>query len=315
MKKSTLLLVASVAALSGIQHAGAVTGVALGNVPVSGAQVLVPFDTNDLTVPSGAPVLLGAITGGETIVDVDYYPVTGQLFGVSSIGSVFIFDLAAGTATRDVAASVGLSGATNIDFNPSADRLRVFTSTNGTFRYSPTANTNGAGRPAGFVTNDGTLTFAAGAGTPNIGGNAYNNNVDGTPATTLFSIDIATDTLYTNTSAPAPAAAGNFSVLSNPFALTLNGTAVDFGVGNVDNVGFDIAQDGTAYVSNGNSIYTVDLTTGALTPVGTASAALATFNSFAITAVPEPGTNALLGVGLAALAAGWLRRRRVATTA
>jgi hypothetical protein len=74
--------------------------------------------------------------------------------------------------------------------------------------------------------------------------------------------------------------------------------------------GFDVFSlfgGNTAYLSSGNNLYTLNLTTAALTSVGTFSGGA--LRDIAV--VPEPSTYALLGLG--ALAASFrLRPRRPA---
>lgn len=85
-------------------------------------------------------------------------------------------------------------------------------------------------------------------------------------------------------------------------------------------MGFDIGSvSGTAYLQTAetsgtqDNLYTVDLGTGAATLVGAIGPS--TLNTFGISAqaVPEPGTYALLGMGL--LGGAWLLRGRRATRA
>ena len=244
-------------------------------------QMIAPFDTTQLTAPT-AFTLTGFQAGDTRLVDIDFYPVNGVLYGLAASGNLYRITTSgpnAGQVNLAVTPTAPASGspiadATNIDFNPAADRLRIFANGAGgatrTLRLTPNVFDN-AGLVAGVTTDDGTLTFASGGAAGDlIGGNAYSNNVNGTASTTLFSIDLTTDNLLVN-STPAGGAAGSFSQLDLRGPLTLNGTRVDFGVGGVDNVGFDIAPGGTAYVSNGNTFYTVDLNTGALTLLGTVS--------------------------------------------
>ncbi len=78
----------------------------------------------------------------------------------------------------------------------------------------------------------------------------------------------------------------------------------NLGLNVVDRVGFDISSIGTNFVTNGNDLYTINLTTGALTPIGTIGGSL----SVATIAVVVPGpASAALGAMGALFAA---RRRR-----
>jgi Ca2+-binding RTX toxin-like protein len=198
-----------------------------------------------------------AITGlqpGETIVGIDVRPATGQLYGVGSTSRVYVIDPVTGAATAVGAGpfSPTLSGtAFGVDFNPVVDRIRVVSNTGQNLRLNPD---NGA-----VAGNDSTLN---GSATTAVGA-AYANNVAGSTTTTLYDIDAVADQL----------------VIQNP---PNNGTLVvvgaGLGVNTDDRVGFDIATVGgvnSAYAALNpvgsvvSGLYTVDLTTGAATLVGT----------------------------------------------
>jgi hypothetical protein len=170
----------------------------------------------------------------------------------------------------------------------------VFSGGDANYRITPSLICAGpTGALAGSVSVDGTLAYAGGAPNPNLVGNAYINNFDGTAATTLFSIDADTDMLVIHSGAP------QFSMLANVGPLGVN-------VGNL--VGFDVSGfSNIAFVSNGNTLYTANLASGALTAVGNigspAGGPLVT--TIAATAVPEPATL----VGLLATAGLLVRRR------
>ncbi len=249
-------------------------------VPPNQIQVIAPFDTTQLSSTPTFYQLSGFVEGDSRLVDIDYYPVNGVLYGMAASGNLYYI-----ITSGDKAGQMGLAAtpsapasgspivnATNIDFNPAADRLRVYASgANGatrTLRLTPNVFDN-AGLTSAATTDDGTLTFNTGGTAGDlIGGNAYTNNFNGTTATALFSIDLTTDNLLVN-STPAGGAAGSFGQLDLRAPLTLNGTKVDFGVNGNDNVGFDISPSSVAYLSNGNTFYTVDLNSGALTLLGT----------------------------------------------
>jgi hypothetical protein len=146
------------------------------------------------------------------------------------------------------------------DFNPTVDRVRIMSDSGQNFRAHPDTGA--------VVLVDTSLAYAvgdAGAGSiPAVASCAYTNSVTPAPlTTTLYDIDSARDTLV---------------VQNPPNNGTLN-TVGALGVDSTSVAGFDISgASGTAYASlvtklkRGNtlraSLYTINLTTGAATPVG-----------------------------------------------
>ena len=229
------------------------------------------------------------ITGlnvGETVLGVDSRPANGLLYGVTTQNRLVTINATTGAATSPLLLTAdpadltspftALSGtAFGVDFNPVPDRLRVVSDTNQNLRINVTN---------GFVTTDTDITPVA----ADIVASAYLNDFAGATATTLYDLDAATETLFTQ----------------NP---PNNGTLVSVGsVGpNLDvtpSSGFDIVTTGggltprvdTAYATLVNTttsltgLYTINLTTGAATLVGTI------------------GTGALPVRGLAVIPAGTL---------
>lgn len=277
-------LVAGIAAstLGGIASAELTVG-------LTSTSQLVSFDT---AAPGSILLTSPAITGlsqGDSIVDIDYYPVNGLLHGIGSSGTLYRIDRATGAAVVDAIPQTSMGVAQDMDFNPSADRLRVFSAGDANFRITPSVGTGGSnGANIGLVTADGTLAFAGGTPNPNLVGAAYINNFDGTATTTLYSIDADLNALIIHSGAP------QFSTLAQVGAL-----GVDVG----QNVGFDVSISGVAFVSNGNSLFTINLATGALSSIGTIGGGL---NVTTIAVVPAPA-----GAGLLAFAGlACLRRRR-----
>jgi hypothetical protein len=148
-----------------------------------------------------------------------------------------------------------------------------------------------------------------GAGqTPVFNAVAYTNS-DDDPATgtTLYGVDASRGVL------------GLIGLPNGGAGVTTVGTGL--GLGGAMVTGFDIVTVGTAnfaflttagMMGAPSQLYSVNLTTGTASLVGTVGTANAGLNvqAFAIATVPEPGTWALLGTGLAALAGVARRRRR-----
>jgi hypothetical protein len=212
------------------------------------------------------------ITGigiNETIRGIDYRPSTGEVYLVTALtGSVnnslartYVIDTSLGTTGRVGVTAAAVPGwadvAGDAGINPVADRVRVVSVTDENFRLNPNS-----GALAG---DDANLSPAA---TTAAIGVAYDRNVAGSTATTAYLIDRHDSQLAIVggiDSTPSP----NGGVVTDrgPLGITLSASS---------DGGFDISgATGTAYAVLTDSadmltsLYTVNLTTGALTKVGT----------------------------------------------
>jgi hypothetical protein len=255
-----------------------------------------------LTIDSATPGIISNtvnITGlgaGVTLQGIDFRPANGQLYGLGTttagLGSLFTINTTTGAATLVNSIDTALLGTSfGFDFNPTTDRIRVTSDLDQNLRLNPAT-------AAAIV--DGTLNPSDVA----IVGSAYTNSFAGSATTSLYGIDRLT---------------GQLMISTNPNAGTMASVG-SLGVSFSDLVGFDIAWPGnTAYASftpatgGGSSLYTINLTTGAATLIGTIGNGNQVIRGLAVpigtdTTVPEPTTFALGGLGLLAMAL--FRRRR-----
>ena len=66
------------------------------------------------------------LTGGESLVGIDFRPANGALYGITDQGRIYTIAPATGAATLASTSSTLPNGASfGVDFNPVADRLRV----------------------------------------------------------------------------------------------------------------------------------------------------------------------------------------------
>jgi len=204
-----------------------------------------------------------AITGlmaGETVVGIDARVNTimagksGLLYGLTNLGNLYTIDTSTGEATGKLpltadsvdttAPFIGLVGtAFGVDFNPTVDRLRVVSNTGQNLRIDV---------DKGFVTTDKAIDLAG--STPSISGIAYTNSFSGASSATgtkLYDLDSTSNNLYEQ-------------IPPNEGVLVLKGAT---GLTLVSSTGMDIAGgDNMVLAVNGNSLYRINLSSGAATP-------------------------------------------------
>ncbi len=260
------------------QKATAPTGPAVAEViyAVTTANSLIRFDSSS----PGTILTIGAITGlqgGETILGIDFRPASRQLFGLGSTSRLYTINVTTGAATVVGTQFTTLLNGTAFgwDFNPTVDRLRVTSQADQNMRLNP--------NNAAIAGIDSTLAYAAldanAGANPNIVGNAYTNNFVGATTTTLYDIDSNLDILTTQ---------------NPPNNGTLN-TVGPLGFNTSDLVGFDISRASsiafaslTAPAAATSSLFTINLTTGAATLVGTIGGGV-TIQGIAVAPVAQAG--------------------------
>jgi len=281
---STALAAAGLFALAGLASGEVIYG-------LTNLQQLVTFDSNTRAVTATTGLAGFSITG-ESLLSIDIRPATGQLYGLSNQGRLFIINPADGTSTA-VAGGAVLSpapagGLRAIDFNPTVDRIRLITSNGTNLRVHP---------DTAVVTTDGSHAFAAGdvnAGdTAAVVNGAYTNSFAGAGTTQLFVLDATNDVLALQ-SPPNDGILNTRGPLG--FNLATSGGFTGFDISGGTNtaylVGNNLVGGGLAV----NSLYTVDLTTGAATLAGPVTGTSGSFRDIAV--VPAPGVAGLLGAGV-----------------
>ena len=260
---------------------------------------LVKFDSATPGTISSSVGITG-LQAGETILGFDYRPATGGLYAIGSTSRLYLINTTTGAATQVGAAGAFTLNGTSfgVDFNPTVDRLRVTSNTGQNLRINPNDGT--------LTATDTALAYAAGdpnaATTPRVVGSAYTNNFAGAPVTTLYGIDSNLDILATQN----PPNAG---VLNTVGALGFNTS---------DLVGFDISGSGTAYAlltapaGSLSQLFTINLSTGSATLVGSVGSQSPLIGLAALVgvAVPEPSTWMMMLLGLAGIGASMRRRRK-----
>lgn len=238
-------------------------------VGITTSNQLVTFSlTNPGTLTSSMPVT--GMQGGEMPAGLDIRPSNQTAYILSSGARVYTLNQTTGMATLTGALTpanvVGntfsrLLGANfGTDFSPPADALRIYTDAEQ--NVAVLADSGGAIQATSLTRPNGDIN----AGTsPDIFAIAYTNNYTNAPATVLYSIDAPTNSLVSTNPA-------NGGVLNTVGRLTTTSTAQSFTLtGDLDIVGGD---NGLALAAlqplntNQSTLYTVNLATGLLTPVG-----------------------------------------------
>jgi len=208
-------------------------------VALTASNRLVSFDrATPGTIRSN--VLVTGLQSGENLVGIDVRPKDGMLYGVGSTGRLYTLDAATGAATNksrlvaDAADTTepftALAGASfGVDFNPMADRLRIVSNTGQSLRINV---------DTGATTTDGSIN--GGAANTAISASAYTNSFAGTGSTTLYGIDSANSTLYTQNPP-------NDGTLAKPVPLGVAiGAANGFDIDARTNMGYMVATVGGA---------------------------------------------------------------------
>lgn len=271
----TALVVATIFDLLSVAKASAVSLVGL-----TEDNNLVLFDSSNPTITSTV-----SVTGIEgTLLGIDRRPANNLIYGLTTNNNIYTINPFTGAASFVSTLSVAFDGGTisGVDFNPVPDRLRVVGVNDQNYRINV---------ETGAVLVDGTLN----PGDPSITAAAY-ANADNDPATgtTLYTVDYITDALYTQ----APPNDGT-QVLIGSLGLDIASAA-----------GFDIFTESgvnTAFAAltptsaSGSNLYTINLTTGTATSVGSISSGKRLIGLTALVPEPSVGLGALLGVGAFAL--------------
>ncbi len=223
-----------------------------------------------LRFSSAAPTVLTnsvAITGlqpGETIRGIDFRPLNGHLYGLGitdtpgdDTGRLYLLNGLTGAATPVAAGAAPFSttlidGASyGFDFNPVPDRIRVVNSAGQNLRVNPN---NGLLTAADTNLTSGSMVV----------GSAYDRNFEGTPLTTLFGIDFATNSLVRQGGVNGiPSPNGGVITPVGPLGVALSSILVGFDIQGGSNTAFAALA-----VGGSTGLYTVNLATGQATLVG-----------------------------------------------
>ncbi len=256
---------------------------------------LVSFDSTNLSATT--TVGITGLLPGDVLGGIDARPFNNTLVGFAANGTAGrLYNINRATGIASIAST--LSTAVNgnffgVDFNPTVDRLRIVSDTGQNLRVNV---------DTGATTVDGNLQFAAAdpnAGTPpQVIAAAYANNFNGAAATTLYTLDLSTQSLLTQ----SPPNNGTLNTIASLSSILFPEAA------------FDISGvTGVAYaILNGFELATINLTTGVATSLGAINSPgniIGLSAPVGITAVPEPSSILLTVLGSAVFLR--LRQRRM----
>ncbi len=212
---------------------------------------------------------LTGIAAGQVVEGLDFRPATGQLYALgyrTSNGETQLYTVktTTGNATPLGAALTLATGMANLtfDFNPTVDRIRLASSTRQNYRLNPNDGT--------LTATDGTLTYAASpepnaGATPQVVTGAYISNFAGATTTTLYFYDFGFNTLGIIN----PPNNGTLNTVGSSGITANNVTGLDLDITTNQGTGANTAYLSADVSGSANNFYTVNLTTGAATLVGT----------------------------------------------
>lgn len=236
---------------------------------------IIKFDTSKPGTISST-VSVSGLSSGESLVQLTYRPANATLYGLASDNLLYTVDGDTGAAT--VVSSTAFSSDTlsspTIGFDPAVDQLRVI-STEYNLRVTASGALNDTATKVAFDSSDTNSSK-----TPQLAAIAYDNPVSGASSTTLFALDVTTQTLLR----VGDAGVSSTSSADSGDLHTIGSVGVSF----TADAGLSV-QSGTstAYATlqqsgTGAALYTVDLSTGAASEVGTIGSGDQTLISLAL---------------------------------
>ena len=236
---------------------------------------IIKFDTGTPTTIA-ATVAVSGLASGETLVQIAYRPADAKLYGITSDNLLCSVDPDSGVATLISSSAFSdntLSGPA-ISFDPVQDQLRVV-STEYNLRVSSSGTLAASNTKLAFDSSD---TYSG--KTPQIAAIVYGNPVAGASSTTLYALDVTTQSLVRVGNADASAT----TAVDSGDLHTIGSVGVSFtaDAGLSIRSGSDTAYAVLQQSGSGAVLYTIALGDGAAAEVGSISDGSQTLISLAL---------------------------------
>lgn len=251
-------------ALCGTANAQALVGITQDDKIFTMSNVAAPAVTS-------TPIAVTGMTAGQTIVGADYRPTTGELYilgynSTTTDAQLYTLNTLTGVATvvnaTPVSLALGTNSAIGFDFNPTVDRIRVVGANKKNYRLNPVTGA--------IAATDLDLSYAVGdvnaAASATVGAVAYSNSYVGAGLTTLYNYDMALNVITTQ----IPPNSGTLNTVgSSGIVVNLLTHSIDMDIFmdpiSLTNAAYLAANTGASVNDN---LYSVNLTTGAVSNVG-----------------------------------------------
>jgi len=144
------------------------------------------FNALDIKSLSNKITITGLSTTTEKLLDIDFRPATGDMYGVSDASKIYIIDAygAARVVGNAFIPGIAQNATASIDFDPVLDQIRLISSTGQNVRINPETGM--------LIATDTPIS----ATVANISGIAYTNSIAGIDNTVLYNINLKDNKLY-----------------------------------------------------------------------------------------------------------------------
>ncbi len=290
-QKYRLRLQALVAVLCALTAASVLAGVPDRTVHILTSNNELAQSSESQPTAIGAPLPITGVNAGDTLQAIDVRPSNGRLYALGAnagAGTVQLYHISSSISSA-LATPIGTPGTFvdaigmpvlitsagfGVDFNPAVDRVRVVTSDGRNFRMNPNTGAfvdgdlGGSPGSVAGLNMDGALNGAANTAHAC----AYTNSRINTTATTLYTIDAASDQLMIQNPPNMGTLTAAQIVMQNGSPLDLNvDTGFDIPPG-VDVASSNAPANGTGYlvslVGGNSNFYRLNLANATATLVG-----------------------------------------------